>query len=115
MFLKIKIAMIFENKEQCLEHLRTHYFKLNSGIAYSGINQIYNFYNKKLPISTIEEFLSSVLSYTIHKETHKRSRNPFYAFYPRFQVKLISFCLRLYNKFTNIFISIYTIVSDGFD
>ena len=56
-------------------------------IAYSGINTIYNYYNAEVPKRTIEEYLSLVKHYSLHKETHRRYTNPFYVYKKRKQIQ----------------------------
>jgi hypothetical protein len=68
-----------------------YYHQPGHPIAYAGINKIYEYFNKKIPKKTIQETLKKSYAYTIHKETKKSRRNPYYIYYKRqqFQIDLI--------------------------
>ena len=59
-----------------ISHLRKNYLNPKSGVSFSGVNRIYNFYNKVIPIKEIKEFLSSNNSYTLHSKSFKKRFNP---------------------------------------
>ena len=73
------------------EKILEYYHQPGHPIAYSGINKIYNYFGKTIPLKTIREKLKDSYSYTIHKETKKSQRNPYYIYYKRqqFQIDLI--------------------------
>ena len=62
--------------KSALQHLRKNYLNPTSGVSFSGINRIYNFYNKVIPIKEIKEFLSADNSYTLHAKSFKKHYNP---------------------------------------
>lgn len=68
--------------------LKENYTKPGHPIAYSGIQQIYNYYKRKYPISKIKEFLSSNESYTLHREFHKQKRNISFTNFKRYQFQM---------------------------
>ena len=59
-----------------ISHLRKNYLNPKSGVSFSGVNRIYNFYNKVIPIKEIDEFLSNNNSYTWHSKSFKKRFNP---------------------------------------
>ena len=60
-----------ETTEECLDHLTENYSNPNSAIAYLGVNKLYHFYNKILPISQIKIFLSTSESFTLMSPERK--------------------------------------------
>jgi hypothetical protein len=58
-----------------------------SGIAFSGVNRIYNFYNKIIPIHKIKEFLSKDNSYTLHSKSFRKRYNPSFIRYKGQQIQ----------------------------
>ena len=54
-----------------LSHLQKNYLNPRSGVSFGGINRIYNFYNKVIPIKEIKKFLSKDNSYTLHTKSFK--------------------------------------------
>ena len=61
--------------------------------AFSGINQVYNYYRThhpeyKLSISKIKDILSGVESYTRHKESKSLLRNPTFIYFKRQQIQI---------------------------
>ena len=40
-----------------ISHLRKNYLNPKSGVSFSGVNKIYQFYDKVIPIKTIKNFL----------------------------------------------------------
>ena len=67
-------------------------------IAFSGINQIYNYYNGKIPKKKIEDYLTLVHHYPKHREAHKLYNNPFYAYHKRKQIQADLFETRDLSK-----------------
>jgi len=74
-----------ENAEQ---DLKENYKNAGHPIAFSGINQIYNYYRGALTISQIREILSGIESYTLHREYHKGVRNTTHAYFKRYQFQM---------------------------
>lgn len=71
---------------------KKHYTTPGNKIAFSGLNQIYEYYDRKIPISVIENKLENINSYGLHKETRKRSTvNPFFIYRRRimFMIDLV--------------------------
>lgn len=62
-----------------------------TSIAFSGLNHIYNYYEKQIPISVIEKELESVNSYSLHFPAKKVGTNPFFIYKRRlmFMIDLI--------------------------
>ena len=59
--------------ESALKHLKQHYTTLGSGVAYSGITAIYNFYDKKLSKKRINDFLKTQNVHTLFKNPRLRA------------------------------------------
>ena len=59
-----------------ISHLRKNYLNPKSGVSFSGVNRIYKFYDKVIPIKTIKKFLSYDNSYTLHAKSYKKRYNP---------------------------------------
>ena len=80
-----------DTEEQILDDLKKNYTKLGHPLFFSGITQIQKYYKGCLSTSKIKEFLSSVYSYTIHKESHDGIRNPYFIRFKRqqWQIDLI--------------------------
>ena len=55
---------MLSNPAECLGHLKENYTKLGSKIAYSGVSNIYDFYQGVLSVNEIEKFLSTNYAYT---------------------------------------------------
>ena len=52
--------------KSAIHYLRKSYLNPKSGVSFGGVNRIYNFYNKLIPIREIRKFLSKDNSYTLH-------------------------------------------------
>jgi hypothetical protein len=74
--------------EECEEDLKTNYTNPGHPIAFSGVNNVYDYYKGILSKNIIKEFLSSTESYTVHKEYHKGQRNPSYSHFKRYQFQM---------------------------
>ena len=72
-------------KLDILQDRKINYTRPGHPIAYSGIDNIYNHYKKRISKEEIENFLSTNYSYTRHKETTKRNQNPTYKYFKRYQ------------------------------
>ena len=89
------------NKRSALAHLSQNYKKIGHPIAYSGISKIFDYYKGVLSVKDIENYLSQVLSYSIHKETTAQVVNPTFKYFKRFQVCIHIFVESL-RKFTKM-------------
>lgn len=76
------------DKEQAVIHLKNNYTNIGHPIAYAGITQIFNYYNKIIPIHEIKNILSGFDTYTLHHEFHERKRNPSYSHFKRYQFQI---------------------------
>ena len=74
-----------------LQDLKNNYTNPSHPIAYAGINTIYRYYNKKLPVREIAKALSGIESYTRSKESKQLRRNPTFVYRKRqqFQIDLV--------------------------
>ena len=59
-----------------LSHLQKNYLNPKSGVSFGGVNRIYDFYDKVIPIKEIRKFLSKDNSYTLHAKSFKKRYNP---------------------------------------
>lgn len=75
------------NYQSAIKHLEKNYLNPRSGIAFSGVNRIYNFYNKIIPIHKIKEFLSKDNSYTLHSKSFRKRYNPSFIRYKGQQIQ----------------------------
>ena len=80
--------MNFLTKDDCLSDLAENYTKPGHPVAFSGVNLIYNYYNKVLSKEEIKNFLGSNESYTVHREFKRQTRNPSYARFKRYQFQI---------------------------
>ena len=80
-----------QTPEECEEDLKANYRIPGHPIAFSGINNIYEYYKGLLNKEKIKDILSGAESYTLHKEYHKGQRNPSYSHFKRnqFQMDLV--------------------------
>ena len=87
----MKILKMNDTEKEMLDDLKSNYTKLGHPLFFSGINQIQSYYKNKLSVSKIKDFLSSVYSYTLHKESHDSFRNPYFIRFKRqhWQIDLI--------------------------
>jgi hypothetical protein len=70
------------------EDIKNNYTTPGHPTAYSGYNQVYNYYRGKIPISRIRDILSSIEGYTLHKEVHQKPRNITYKHFKRYQFQM---------------------------
>jgi hypothetical protein len=83
-----KPAIEKKTKDECLEDLKANYNNPGHPIAYSGINNIYKYYNGVLNINDINDTLLSFENYTLHREQHKGQRNISYSHFKRYQFQM---------------------------
>ena len=74
--------------DECENDLRNNYTSPGYPIAFGGINTIFNYYNGILDKEKIKEILTSIESYTLHREFHKNQRNPTYVHFKRYQFQM---------------------------
>lgn len=68
--------------------------------AFSGIQNVYKYYKKQIPLRKVKEILSKIKAYTIHREYKNLQSNPNYVNYARqqFQIDIAYFDhLAIYN------------------
>ena len=75
------------NYQSAFNHLKKNYLNPISGVSFAGVNRIYNFYNRIIPIKKIKEFLSKDNSYTLHSKSFKRQYNPSFIRYKGQQIQ----------------------------
>ena len=73
--------------KSAIKHLRNNYSNPKSGISFAGVNKIYNYYNKVIPLKDIKEFLSKDDSYTLHTRAFKKQCNPSFIRYKKQQMQ----------------------------
>ena len=67
-----------------IEQVKLDYVTPGHPVAYGGRNILKKYYGDSLSERQIENILSSIHSYTLHREYHRpRGRNPFYIYYLR--------------------------------
>ncbi|HIL42002.1 MAG TPA: hypothetical protein EYG35_01300 [Gammaproteobacteria bacterium] len=72
-----------------LQDLKSNYLSPPHPIAFAGKNAIHRHYGGVLSRATIDDFLETVETYTLHKETHAtKVYNPTYVRKPRSQIQL---------------------------
>lgn len=86
----------------CLLNLKKSYTDETHPLYLSGITQIYNHYNGALPIKIIEDFLSTIPTYTIHRQAKRPiPRNPTFVYYKRFQFQCDTIEISRLKKWNN--------------
>ena len=78
----------FESIEECENDLQNNYNNPGHPIAYSGINNIFEYYRGVLSREKIKNILSTIDNYTLHKDYKKGQRNPSYSHFPRYQFQM---------------------------
>ena len=87
------------NNNTLQNEMRNQWINLGSKVAFSGISNIYNQYNKQFSKDTIKHTLSYLPAYTKYKEVKKtRVHNPFFIYYKHQQWQLdITYVTHLEN------------------
>ena len=75
------------NYQSAVNHLKKNYLNPRCGVSFAGVNRIYNFYNRIIPMKKIKEFLSKDNSYTLHSKSFKRQYNPSFIRYKAQQIQ----------------------------
>ena len=73
--------------QSAINHLKRNYLNPKSGLSFGGVNRIYMFYDKIIPIKKIKEFLSKDDSYTLHSKSFKKQYNPSFIRYKAQQIQ----------------------------
>lgn len=87
-----------ENKRALIQNLNSAYVMPGHPIAFSGVNNIYRYFKGKLSPKEIKNEIYKKLSYSIHKETKKSVRNPFFIYRKRQQFQMDTLEISQYAK-----------------
>ena len=71
-----------------IQHLKENYKNTKHPIAFSGISNIYRYYDGKLTQKQIKNYLSTENAYTLHKKSRVTGYNPTFIKYKRQQIQL---------------------------
>lgn len=61
-----------------IKDLKKNYTNPKSPISFSGVNQIFNYYNKTIAIKEIQNILISHNFYSLHAKSLKKNQSVFY-------------------------------------
>ena len=84
-----------------LRHLQKNYLNVKSPVGFSGITNIYHYYDKKLSYKQIKDFLKTVDSYTLHKKSRVLQHNPSFSRYYKHQLQLDLVDVQKLSKFND--------------
>ena len=73
------------NVDDYSDYLKEHYRQPGHPLAFSGIQNIYNYFKGRLKKSEIKEALGAIESYTLQREFHSGKRNPSYSHFKRYR------------------------------
>lgn len=82
-------------------HLKANYKKPGHPIAFSGITNVYKYYNGNLSLSKIKQILASIEAYTLHREFHKGVRNTSFSHFKRYQFQMDLVDIQKYEKYND--------------
>ena len=68
-----------------LTYLKANYKEPGHPLAFSGIQNIYNYFQGKLKKTDIKKALGEIESYTLQREFHSGKRNPSYSHFKRYR------------------------------
>ena len=74
---------MFANENDCINDLKDKYVKLGHALFMSSPKFIYDYYNGILSLEKIEDYLSGIDSYTLHRLNKKPRRNYSYTYFWR--------------------------------
>lgn len=74
--------------EEFQESFTSDYITPGHPIAFSGINTIFRYYDRKVPKSDIKEALSKIYAYTVYKDTRRKQHNSYAIFSKRTQLQM---------------------------
>lgn len=77
-----------QTADECENDFKLNYKMPGHPIAFSGINTIYNYYNRLLSLDKIKNILSQIEGYTLHKEYRSAQRNPTYSHFKRYMFQM---------------------------
>lgn len=77
-----------ENISVTPEEIKQNYTTPGHPTAFSGVNQVFNYYHGRIPISKIKTTLAGIEGYTLHKEYHEQPRNMTYKHFKRYQFQM---------------------------
>ncbi len=78
----------FENVKDYENDLMNNYNTPGHPIAFSGVQNIYDYYKGALSTGRIKDILYTIQNYTLHKEYKSGERNPSYSHFPRYQFQM---------------------------
>jgi len=89
-FKEIEVNSNYNNEDEVItdEKIIQDYTTPGHPIAYSGISNIFNYYNRQVPLTRIRKILSGNEGYTLHKEFHNQQRNITYKHFKRYQFQM---------------------------
>jgi hypothetical protein len=89
-FIRLEPSLNYNNEDEEItdEKILKDYTTPGHPIAYSGVVNVYNFYNRLVPLTRIQKLLSGNEGYTLHKEFHNQQRNITYKHYKRYQFQM---------------------------
>ena len=68
-----------------INHLKANYKKPGHPLAFSGLQNVYNYFKGRLKLSSIKTALAEIESYTLQREFHAGQRNPSYSHFKRYR------------------------------
>lgn len=68
-----------------IDYLKTNYTSPGHPLAFSGIQNIYNYFKGKLSLNQIKNALAEIESYTLQREFHSGKRNASYSHFKRYR------------------------------
>ena len=74
---------MFANENDCINDLKDKYVKLGHALFMSSPKFIYDYYKGILSLKKIEDYLSGIDSYTLHRLNKKPRRNYSYTYFWR--------------------------------
>ena len=77
-----------ENNKETDEDIIKNYTTPGHPTAYSGINQVYNFYGGRISQTKLKTLLAGNEGYTLHREFHQGPRNITYKHFKRYQFQI---------------------------
>jgi len=89
-FKKVELNTNYDNEDEVItdEKILQDYTTPGHPIAYSGISNVFNYYNRQVPLVRIKKLLSGNEGYTLHKEFHNQQRNITYKHFKRYQFQM---------------------------
>lgn len=89
-FIRLEPNNNYNNEEEDItdDIILKNYTTPGHPIAYSGVQNVFNYYNRQIPLSRIKKLLSGNEGYTLHREFHKQQRNITYKHYKRYQFQM---------------------------